>query len=90
MSFTHDPAAVLDYALDWSTWLADGETVTAATWVVPAGLTQSAPSPSHTGTSATIWVTGGTVGQSYRLTNHITTSQGRQDERSITLVVRDR
>ena len=25
----HDPSAKLDYSLDWSTWLKDGDTITA-------------------------------------------------------------
>lgn len=84
----HDPAAKLDYAVDWTGWLREGETITASTWNAPDGLTTSLPG--HADGIATIWVTGGTIGTSYRLTNHITTSEGREDERSITVVATDR
>jgi hypothetical protein len=30
MALTKDPDAVLDYVFDWSSWLAEGETITAA------------------------------------------------------------
>ena len=88
--FTHDPSAVLDYAVDWSAWLADGEVIASSTWTVPEGMEQATPPPSHTDTKTTVWVTGGTAGTRYRLTNRITTSQGRTDERSIHLNVVDR
>lgn len=87
-----DPTSVLDYAVDWASkgWLADGETITNSTWAVPAGITQTVPAPSIAAGKTTIWMTGGTVGETYRITNHITTSAGRQDKRSINIQVEDR
>jgi len=85
-----DPNAVLDYSIDWSTWLATSETITASSWTVPTGITQTTPAPSFTNTITTIWLLGGTVGTTYTLTNHITTNQGRQDDRSITIQVVER
>lgn len=97
-NYIHDPQSVLDYAVDWaaltngtgaSDWLATGETITASTWTVPSGITQTTPAPSFTDTVATIWLTGGTLDLSYSVTNHITTNQGRQQDRTITLIVRN-
>lgn len=83
------PGAVLDYAVDWSDWLADGEIITASTWTIePAGLTRV--DDDFSDTAATIWVSGGTAGNRYALTNHITTSQGREDERTIAFPVAKR
>lgn len=90
MPYTHDPNAILDYAVDWSTWLASGETITASTWTVPTGLTTATPAASFAAGKATIWLTGGTAGTSYRVTNHITTSAGRQDERSLQIDATER
>ena len=88
---TKDPQAVLDYSVDWTPWLAEGETIDASTWTVPAGVTQEAsPAPSVAGGKTTVWLSGGTAGKAYTVTNHITTSQGRQDDRSFRLEVRDR
>ena len=85
--FTKDPDATLDYAVDWMRWLA-GDTIQTSEWIVPDGLNQV--SASNTPTKATVWLSGGTVGQSYTVTNRITTAAGRTDERSIIIRVQDR
>jgi hypothetical protein len=90
MAYQADPSAVLDYTVDWAAWLATSETISASTWVVAAGITQTTPAPSFTTTTTTIWLTGGTVGTEYTITNHVTTNQGRQDDRSFTVVVASR
>jgi len=84
--FIKDPEAVLDYEVDWSTWLG-ADTISTSTWVVPAGLTED--SSSNTTTTATIVVSGGSVG-SYTATNRITTAAGLTDDRTITIQVRER
>jgi len=88
MLFRHDPNAVLDYSRDWSEWLADGETITTSTWVVPVGLTQGVTD--NTGTLTTVWLSGGTAGMSYRVTNRVVTTGGRTDERSFTILCEER
>jgi hypothetical protein len=86
-----DPSADLDYCVDWTPWLQAGETIATSTWVVPAPLTQDGShAPSIAGGKTTIWLTGGTAGQSYVVANHITTSQGRQDQRTFTVYVEAR
>ncbi|MGQ9573563.1 MAG: phage fiber-tail adaptor protein [Chloroflexota bacterium] len=87
MTFTKDPNAVLDYAIDWSRWLADDE-IASSTWTIPTGLTQV--SASNSTTKATIWLSGGAAGQSYTITNRITTTGGRTDERSFVISVEER
>lgn len=86
--FEKDPIANLDYERDWSVWLKAGDTILTSTWTVPAGLTKT--DESNTATIATVWLSGGTVGSSYQVTNRIVTAQGRTDERSIQIVVRQR
>ncbi len=84
--FEKDPNAILDYGCDWTLWLA-GDTITASTWAItPTGgtLTTSLPTFAPTGTT-TVWLTGGAVGERYTVTNHITTTAGRQNDRSFTL-----
>lgn len=83
-SASKDPNATLDYGWDWSQWLTEVEdTISDSVWIVPAGLTLE--SDSHTTTHTTVWLSGGTAGQSYAITNRITTSGGRTDDRSFTL-----
>lgn len=85
--YTKDPDALLDYGHDWAPWLG-ADTIGTATWTVPAGLTKEAES--HTTTTATVWVSGGTVGATYQVTCHITTAGGREDDRSLFLYVQER
>lgn len=83
-----DPSAVLDYAIDWATWLGATDTISASSWTVPSGITRD--SDSSTGTKATIWLSGGTAGKRYEIVNSITTADGRQDHRTIVIVVSER
>lgn len=87
-NFVKDPDAVLDYAVDWSAWLATGETITGSSWTVDTGITKN--SDTHSTTAAVAWLSGGTVGVSYLCVNHITTSGGRQDDRTLTISVHQR
>jgi hypothetical protein len=86
-TYTKDPDATLDYVLDWSTWLSS-DTIGTATWTVPAGLTKA--SQSFTTTTATVWLSGGTVGENHFVTCRVTTAAARTDDRSILIRVEDR
>lgn len=87
-TYQKDPDAVLDYRWDWSPWLADGETITASQVIVPSGIT--ANSNSNDTTSATVWLAGGSVGETYSVTNRITTSESRIDDRTMHIAVLQR
>jgi hypothetical protein len=87
MTFTKDPNAVLDYSIDWTRWLA-GDQIATSEWIVPSGLTKIADS--KTTVSATVWLSGGSVGQSYTVANRITTAAGRTEDRSFTIRVEER
>lgn len=86
--FDKDPNAILDYQWDWADWLAVGETISTAVFTVPTGLTLS--SQSNTTTTATAFLSGGTVDDGYKVTCRITTNQGRTEDRSIYLRCRER
>ena len=89
MNFAKDPQAVLDYAIDWTKWLDEvGDSIETSTWIVPTGLTKV--TETNTSKLATVWLSGGTVGENYTVTNRITTVGGRADDRSITIRVRER
>ena len=78
-----DPDATLDYVINWAAWLGEvSDTIDSAVWDVPAGLTEAAPSTVTT-TTTTVWLSGGTVGESYEVRCRITTAGGRIDDRSI-------
>lgn len=88
--FIKDPSAVLDYTIDWSEWLSsNNDTISnASVPSAPSGLTVQSP-VTHTATATTVWVSGGTAGTSYDVTVRITTTGGRQDERTITITCKD-
>ena len=87
-TFIKDPDAVLDYSVDWSKWLV-GDQIETSAWFVNDPSLQPADD-SNTTTRATIWLAGGEGGQLYTVTNRITTSGGRTDERSFVIQVQER
>jgi len=86
--YEKDPQANLDYQVDWSDWLGSTDTISTSTWTVPDGIVEE--SDSNTTTTATIWVSGGTLGETYDLVNHIVTTEGREDDRTIHLKLVDK
>lgn len=80
-----DPNAILDYGWDWSVWLPSGDVLVASTWVADSGLTVTLSA--FDGGTAVVWLSGGTVGKTYKVVNHIITSEGRQDDRTILIKV---
>ncbi len=88
-TFRKDPNAVLDYVIDWGeNYLATGETISSVVWTVDTGITED--SVSKTDTTATIWLSGGTAGESYSIACKIVTNQSRTDERTFTVQVEQR
>lgn len=85
-TFIRDIDSVLDYTMDYSSYLTDGETITSSVWT-PVDVTVD--SASFDATSTTVWVSGGALPNA-SVTNRITTSAGRTDDRTIRLVHTDR
>jgi hypothetical protein len=86
-TYSKDADAVLDYKWDWSAWLDAAETIQTAAVTAPAGITKDLQS--NTTTTVTAWLSGGTVGETYKIGCKIVTNQGRADERSIMITVKD-
>ena len=86
--FVHDPDAKLDYTIDWSGFLGDSETISTSAWSVESG-TATLSQESTSGAKTTVWVegaSGDTKGQ-VKLRNRITSSAGRIDDRTLTLLI---
>lgn len=81
--FKKAPAAVLDFTEDYTSWLSSGDTISTSSWVVTSGLTKI--TDSKTSTMATVWLSGGTNGEAYLVTNRIVTTGGRTEDRSIVI-----
>lgn len=63
----------LDYTMDFTSWLnLVSDTISSVVWTVPASLTAS--NKTNTSTTATVYLTGGTYGQAYRVDCTITTA----------------
>ena len=87
----HSPNEKWDYHIDWSADLANDE-IASSDWTVDDDtitIEASPPPTAHTATIATVWVSGGTVGMTYTLTNHIVTEEGREGDGMIYLYVVD-
>jgi len=82
-----DPEAKLDYGFKWEDWL-DGDTLNGSTWTVPDGLIEV--SNNYTNTITTIWLSGGVSGAVYKVVNSITTAGGRKDDRTLTVIMRNK
>lgn len=87
-TFIKDPDAVLDYKIDWSDWLEPlTDTIAASSWTADTGITID--SNSFDDDETVVWLSGGTTGTKYGVTNHITTAGGREDDRTIYIKIRE-
>ena len=90
LTIDKDPDAVLDYQYDWSDWLAIGESISSHSVIEDAGITvDSSVADANT---VTVWLSGGTAGQTYNVTVRIVTNNvtPRTDDRTVSFVVAER
>lgn len=85
--FTKDPNDRLDYGINWSAWLAN-DAIDSVTWIVPDGITADVQGVN--GTTAIIWLSGGTAGETYLLTCRIQTTAGRTIDQTIEIACVER
>lgn len=74
LHFQHDPGANEPFGVDWATHL-PADTITTSTWAVAAS-TLTLGACSISGCSTAVMVASGTLGETYNLTNTITTGCG--------------
>lgn len=90
--FVKDPAATVDFAIDWTAGYLEGQTIVSSVWrVVPSSdgaivVAGSSVAPGRT----TVTLSGGRPGCLYQVTNNVGFSDSRSDERSLVLRVEDR
>jgi hypothetical protein len=96
-----DPNDVKDYGVRWAgetdtpgaadSWLAANETIASSEWILPTGIEEDAVlGNDHDDTKAWVFLTGGAAGQSYEITNRIVTSDGRSEDQTIVVPVKER
>jgi len=86
--FTKTPNGVLDFNIDWTDWLPNGETIVSAAWSLrpdDGNITIGALVEDGNKRGATL--SGGVNGYEYQAVCKITTSQSRSAERSVTVRV---
>ena len=81
-----DPDETLDYIVDWSARLGADDTISTSAFTVPAGLTKD--SDDNTTTTATVWLSGGTLGETYEILNRVTTAGGRTYDQTLKLKIK--
>ncbi|QLF83838.1 hypothetical protein SEA_MOOSEHEAD_27 [Gordonia phage Moosehead] len=95
MRIEKDPNAKLDYGIDWTDWLkqrnGSADQITDSTWTITGPDTALIQTDSSFSTTQTgVWLSAGTNGGTYSVTNHVTTAAGREDDRTLTIAVKQR
>ena len=89
-----DPYAVLDYTLDWTNWMPNGDTISSISITAETISGDSAPltidSTNFTNYLATANISGGTAGNIYNVEYKIVTNNSLQDSRNIRIKVLER
>jgi len=80
-TFTKQPNEVLDYDIDYTSWLSETDFVVSdITTVDGVGLVIDSSIVINSGTKLKIWLSGGTDGATYKITARVTTSDARVKE----------
>ncbi len=78
--FEKDKDAELDYTVDWTLWLGTDD-ISSVTWIVPTGITEE--NVANNTKIATIWLSGGSLGETYQVVCRMETAAGRKDDRTL-------
>ena len=83
-----DTDEVLDYHINWTARLtAESDSISTSEWELDEGITKD--SDAETSYTTTIWISGGTTGETYSITNRITTAVGRTYDYTGTILIED-
>jgi hypothetical protein len=91
-----DPEAQLVYSMDWSEWLAEGQTITSVNYTENSRVNDTAPlvieneGVANQGTVTYAEISGGAVGKTYIVTAEITTDDSSRDRRAFKILVQNR
>lgn len=94
-----DPDAQLDFMFDWAglehenwsdNWLQEGEIIVSHTVTVPTGINLDSDAPTLDQKAVIVWLSGGTVCESYDVVCQIVTNLSRTDDRTMRVKVKER
>ena len=89
-TFTQQPNDVLDYDVNFTDFLSDGDVIVGATvTVAPLGLTVTAPVVIDSSRRVKLWVQGGSSGVTYKIDLRITTALGRVKEDEVRMRIKE-
>lgn len=84
-----DPESVIDFIVDWGDWLSNNnfDSIVTSNWIVGSGVlvVQTQILQDFT----VVWLGASTAGLRIQCVNRITTAQGRTQDQSFLLIVRD-
>lgn len=86
-----DPQEILDYDIIWTDRLDTDDTIVTSTWVVdPSDDALVIDSDENDNTTTKVWLSGGTLGSTYFVTNTIVTAGGRTHELTVKLKIKEK
>lgn len=90
--YLKDPGARIDYTVDWAAGYLAGDTIAASAWIVApeeaGGIAVAGMTSEPARALATL--EGGVPGHVYRVTNRVTLTSGRIEERTLSIRVDER
>ncbi len=94
-NFVKDPDEVLDFGIRWGDYLAGNEldpadTVVTSTILPVTGIAVDSSSYDAASQTAAVWLSGGTTGVNYSITNRVVTQGGRTYDRTLVVLVRSK
>jgi hypothetical protein len=88
VKFSKDPDATLDFSINWASELVGDDVLVAVSFVTDPGI-NIVSSNIYEDVYATVWLSSGIAGTTYQVDCHVTTQEGRQDDRRFYIVVKD-
>lgn len=89
-----DPNETLDYIVDWTDWLEPvADTISTASWIVPAGITAASSEVINTNTGVRVWLTvtdAELEDTIIEVTCRIVTTGGRTADRSMHIKIKSK
>ncbi len=85
LSIAKDPDAVFSDALEWKFVRPEGTTLSGSSWQTPGGI--GFANLGIAGTQSKFSLTGGTLGQTYDLTNQVSFSDGQKEATGVRVII---
>jgi hypothetical protein len=85
-----DPDETLDYEILWSERIPEGDSIILSNWEVPTGLGNAGSGLREGNLVSVIWLSGGTIGETYSVVNTVETMMSRTFQQTVKLKIKAR